>query len=243
MKSSNRIRGEALLVLKLKNISVSYLGKQILRDISTSFETGEIVMVIGANGSGKSTLLKVLAGLIEYDGEIVLPEGVSDVSEVTGYVFQNPETQIIGSTVWEDVIFGLENIGLKKDEMEKRAMHVLRLLELEELKDTDPYYLSGGQKQRLAIASILALQPEFLLLDEVTAMLDKNGKREVVDAVVKLKEEGKGIIVATHELNLFSPYADRCIYIDAGSIVFDGNPNDGIKLYREKIHRQFASKV
>jgi len=96
------------LVLKLKNISVSYANKHILKNISTSFETGEIVMVIGANGSGKSTLLKVLAGLIDYAGEIILPEGINDVSEITGYVFQNPETQIIGSTVWEDVIFGLE---------------------------------------------------------------------------------------------------------------------------------------
>ncbi len=242
-KSSNLPGGEAKLVLKLKNISVSYASKQILKNISTSFETGEIVMIIGANGSGKSTLLKVLAGLIDYAGEIILPEGINDVSEITGYVFQNPETQIIGSTVWEDVIFGLENIGLDKREMEIRANYVLNLLELAELKDADPYYLSGGQKQRLAIASILALQPEFLLLDEVTAMLDKNGKREVVEAVVKLKEAGKGIIIATHELNLFCSYADRCIYIDDGAIVFDGNPSDGIKLYREKVHREFTSKA
>jgi energy-coupling factor transporter ATP-binding protein EcfA2 len=242
-KSSNLSKGEAKLVLKLKNINVSYASKQTLKNISTSFETGEIVMIIGANGSGKSTLLKVLAGLIDYNGEIILPEGINDVSEITGYVFQNPETQIIGSTVWEDVIFGLENIGLDKKEMEARANYVLNLLELAELKDADPYYLSGGQKQRLAIASVLALQPEFLLLDEVTAMLDKNGKREVVEAVVKLKEAGKGIIIATHELNLFSPYADRCIYIDGGTVVFDGNPNDGIKLYREKVHREFTTNA
>jgi len=127
--------------------------------------------------------------------------------------------------------------------MEIRANYVLNLLELAELKDADPYYLSGGQKQRLAIASILALQPEFLLLDEVTAMLDKNGKREVVDAVVKLKEAGKGIIIATHELNLFSPYSDRCIYIDNGAVVFDGNPSDGVKLYRERCTESLLQKL
>ncbi len=230
------------MFLKLTNLNVVHSGKLVLRDISTSFETGEIVMIIGENGSGKSTLLKTLAGLIDYEGEIILPDGYNDVSELTGYVFQNPETQIIGSTVWEDVIFGLENIGLSVEEMQKRATYVLELLELKELSFYDPYYLSGGQKQRLAIASILALQPEFLLLDEVTAMLDKNGKREVVQAIVKLKEMGKGVIVATHELELFLPYVDKCIYIERGTIVFDGNPQDGVKIYKERIHAEFVQK-
>jgi len=230
------------MLLRIKNLNVSHSGRHVLRNISTSFETGEIVMIIGENGSGKSTLLKTLAGLIDFDGEIILPDGYSDLSELTGYVFQNPETQIIGSTVWEDVIFGLENIGLSKEEMEERANYVLKLLELDELKFFDPYYLSGGQKQRLAIASILALQPEFLLLDEVTAMLDKNGKREVVQAIVKLKEMGKGVLVATHEVNLFLPYVDRCIYIDNGTISFDGNPQDGVKIYKERIHSEFAQR-
>jgi len=225
--------------IKLQDVSVNYSGKKVLKGITTTFETGNIVMIIGRNGSGKSTLLKVLAGLIDFAGQIIIPEKYSDISELTGYVFQNPETQIVGSTVFEDVIFGLENIGFSKTEMETRARYVLDLLELSDLKFFDPYYLSGGQKQRLAIASVLALNPEFLLLDEVTAMLDKNGKREVLNAVLKLKETNKGVIVATHELNLFLPYVDRCIYIEDGKIAFDGNPHDGAELYRKAATEKF----
>ncbi len=224
-----------MLELLLRNMSIYHGKKKIMSNVSTYFETGEIVMIVGPNGSGKSTILRALAGLIDYTGEVVLPEGYTDITELTGYVFQNPETQIIGSTVWEDVIFGLENIGLPKSEMEIRAKYVLELLELSELRNSDPYYLSGGQKQRLAIASILALEPEFLLLDEVTAMLDKNGKSEVLDAIIRLREMGKGVILATHELNLFLPIADRCIYLHNGSIVFDGEPIDGVELYRDMV--------
>lgn len=219
----------------LKNLSVYHGKKRIINNISTYFETGKITMIIGPNGSGKSTILRALSGLVDFEGKVLLPDGYNDIAELTGYVFQNPETQIIGSTVWEDVIFGLENIGLSKKEMDKRGNYVLDLLELSNLRNFDPYYLSGGQKQRLAIASILALEPEFLLLDEVTAMLDKNGKREVLDAIVRLKEMGKGVILATHELDLFLPVADRCIYINRGSIVFDGEPIDGVSIYRRMI--------
>lgn len=219
----------------LKNLSVYHGKKRIINNISAYFETGKITMIIGPNGSGKSTILRALSGLVDFEGKVLLPDGYNDIAELTGYVFQNPETQIIGSTVWEDVIFGLENIGLSKKEMDKRGNYVLDLLELSNLRNFDPYYLSGGQKQRLAIASILALEPEFLLLDEVTAMLDKNGKREVLDAIVRLKEMGKGVILATHELDLFLPVADRCIYINRGSIVFDGEPIDGVSIYRRMI--------
>jgi len=219
----------------LKNLSVYHGKKRVINNVSTYFETGKITMIIGPNGSGKSTVLKALSGLVDFYGKVSLPDGYNDIAEITGYVFQNPETQIIGSTVWEDVIFGLENIGLSKEEMDKRGNYVLGLLELSNLRDFDPYYLSGGQKQRLAIASILALEPEFLLLDEVTAMLDKNGKREVLNAIVRLKETGKGVILATHELDLFLPVVDRCIYISGGNIVFDGEPIDGVNMYRQMV--------
>lgn len=223
----------------VRHLSVYHSGVPVLMNVSTYFETGEITMVIGPNGSGKSTLLKALAGLVKYEGEILLPEGYESVDELTGYVFQNPETQIIGSTVFEDVIFGLENIGLPPSEIDRRANYVLELLELSNLRDSDPYYLSGGQKQRLAIASILALEPMFLLLDEVTAMLDKNGKREVLEAIVRLKNLSKGIVIATHELDLFSQIADRCIYIRDGRIVFDGQPADGIEMYKREMGAEF----
>ncbi|MEN3043291.1 MAG: ABC transporter ATP-binding protein [Fervidobacterium sp.] len=223
----------------LRNVTVSFYNRIILNSISTYFKSEEVVLIIGPNGSGKSTLLKVLAGIVEYSGSILVSADGNDLSTLTGYVFQNPETQIIGSTVWEDVIFGLENIGLSKDEMEKRAHYVLELLELDHLRQYDPYYLSGGQKQRLAIASVLALEPEFLLLDEVTAMLDKNGKREVLMAIEKLKSIGKGIVVATHELNLYAPICDRCIFMEDGKILFEGDVKDGIRLYKESAKNQY----
>lgn len=231
-----------MLEIILRNVTVSFSNKVILNSISTYFKSREAILVMGPNGSGKSTLLKVLAGIVDYSGEIEVSDGNLEVSDLTGYVFQNPETQIIGSTVWEDVIFGLENIGLSKDEMEERANYVLELLELSHLRNYDPYYLSGGQKQRLAIASMLALEPEFLLLDEVTAMLDKNGKKEVLLAVEKLKGLGKGIIIATHELNLFAPVCDRCIFIEDGRIIFEGDVQDGIKLYKESAKNQYLSE-
>lgn len=221
--------------LKVEHLFVSKDGRYVLRDVSTSFETGSVVMVIGPNGSGKSTFLRALAGLVEYQGEITVSDVEGNVEESTGYVFQNPETQIVGSTVFEDVIFGLENIGLGKEEMERRAEYVLRLLELWDLRYFDPYYLSGGQKQRLAIASVLALQPKFLLLDEVTAMLDKAGKREVLEAVVKLRDSGNGVVVATHELELFASVADRALYLNDGVIKLDGAPEEVIQEYRHEM--------
>lgn len=221
--------------LNVKHLFVSKDGRYVLRDVSTSFETGSVVMVIGPNGSGKSTFLRALAGLVEYQGEITVSDVEGNVEESTGYVFQNPETQIVGSTVFEDVIFGLENIGLGKEEMERRAEYVLRLLELWDLRYFDPYYLSGGQKQRLAIASVLALQPKFLLLDEVTAMLDRAGKREVLEAVVKLRDSGNGVVVATHELELFASVADRALYLNDGVIKLDGAPEEVIQEYRHEM--------
>lgn len=221
--------------LRLKHLSVVRDGREIVKDVTTYFETGTVVMLIGPNGCGKSTLLRALAGLIEFDGDLVLPEGYRSPEELTGYVFQNPETQIVGSTVFEDVVFGLENIGLSKDEMRRRAEYVLELLELSHLVDFDPYYLSGGQKQRLAIASILALEPEFLLLDEVTSMLDKRGKLEVLQAVVKLRDMNKGIVIATHELELFAPVSDRCIYLNEGRIQLDGSPEDVVDAYKKDV--------
>ncbi len=218
--------------ITLKNVSAKNQWREVLKNINLSFETGKVYMLIGPNGSGKSTLLKIIAGLFPYGGEIISDK---DIREITGYVFQNPETQIIGSTVFEDIIFGLENIGLSKEEINKRANYVLELLELSHLKDFDPFYLSGGQKQRLAIASILSMEPDFLLLDEVTSMLDQKGKKEVCQAINKIVDQGKGVIVATHELERFVNLADECIYIKDGRVVFVGNPRDGVNLYKNEV--------
>ncbi len=140
----------------------------------------------------------------------------------TGYVFQNPETQIVGSTVWEDVIFGLENIGLKREEIEKRALETLKTTGLLDYKDFDPYSLSGGQKQKLAISSILAMRPKFLLLDEPTAMLDKYDRMIIKRLIEQLKKTGIGIILATHHVEIFYDIADRVILMKDGLVKYDG---------------------
>ncbi|QTA38974.1 ABC transporter ATP-binding protein [Thermosipho ferrireducens] len=189
--------------------------------MTLTLKTKEVALLLGENGSGKSTLLKVLAGLYPYKGTISCT-GNADHSDVTGYVFQNPETQIIGSTVWEDVIFGLENIGLKKEEIKKRAEWVLKVVGLYEFKDKDPFLLSGGQKQKLAIASILAMRPEFLLLDEPTAMLDKYDRTAVKELIKEIIRLQKGIIIATHHAEFFFDIAQRVIVLSRGKIIYDG---------------------
>ncbi|EKF48843.1 cobalt ABC transporter ATPase [Thermosipho africanus H17ap60334] len=168
-------------------MEVFYTNKKIIGPINIKFKTNELVLLLGHNGSGKTTFLKALAGVVNFKGEIISSDG-KPFYMATGYVFQNPETQIVGSTVWEDVIFGLENIGLKREEIEERAVETLKITGLLDYKDFDPYSLSGGQKQKLAISSILAMRPKFLLLDEPTAMLDKYDRMIIKRLIEQLKK-------------------------------------------------------
>ncbi|MBO8161547.1 MAG: ABC transporter ATP-binding protein [Thermosipho sp. (in: Bacteria)] len=197
--------------------------------VSLTLHTNELILLLGRNGSGKSTFLKALAGLLNYKGEIITSNGL-DHYFVTGYVFQNPETQIIGSTVWEDVIFGLENIGLPREEIKARAEKALKIVGLYRFKDFDPYNLSGGQKQKLAIASILSMEPDFLLLDEPTAMLDKHDRKIIKSLILELKKLNIGIILATHHANLFFDIADRVLYLENKKIVYDGDIDQFMEL-------------
>lgn len=209
----------------------------IIDRISISFKTNEIVLLLGRNGSGKSTFLKALASLQKYSGKIYTSEGKDPYLE-TGYVFQNPETQIIGSTVWEDVIFGLENIGLPRDEIKKRAEKALKIVGLYKLKDIDPLNLSGGQKQKLAIASILSMEPSFLLLDEPTAMLDKHDRKIIKNLIEELKKLNIGIIIATHHADLFLDITDRILFLSNGKIIFDGKINNYFDLVNRFYHKE-----
>ena len=186
-------------------------------------EIGRFYLLLGRNGSGKTTLLKIMAGLLKPDRGIIRIFGreMEDTTELkihTGYVFQNPITQIIGSTVEEDLAFGLENMGVDPEEMERRIESILEFVELKDHRCSDPMTLSGGQIQRLAIASILILEPDVLLLDEPLGMLDMDGRREVVQLMRKMKDEGKTIVLATHDLDDLD-FADGVIYIDSGRAV------------------------
>ncbi|SHH37586.1 energy-coupling factor transport system ATP-binding protein [Thermosipho atlanticus DSM 15807] len=226
-----------MIELIIENLSVNIGNKKIIDSISTTFKTKELVLLLGRNGSGKSTFLKALAGLTKYSGKIFTSTNEKHYL-VTGYIFQNPETQIIGSTVWEDVIFGLENIGLARDEIKKRAEKALKIVGLYKFKDLDPYVLSGGQKQKLAIASILSMEPYFLLLDEPTAMLDKHDRKIIKILIKELKKLNIGVILATHHSNFFFDIADRIIFLSNGKIVFDGKTNN----YTELIGKLFSKE-
>ncbi|ACJ74699.1 ABC-type cobalt transport system, ATPase component [Thermosipho africanus TCF52B] len=202
-------------------MEVFYTNKKIIGPINIKFKNNELVLLLGHNGSGKTTFLKALAGVVNFKGEIISSDG-KPFYMATGYVFQNPETQIVGSTVWEDVIFGLENIGLEREEIEKRALETLKTTGLLNYKDFDPYSLSGGQKQKLAISSILAMRPKFLLLDEPTAMLDKYDRMIIKRLIEQLKKTGIGIILATHHVEIFYDIADRIILMKDGLVKYDG---------------------
>ena len=200
-------------------MSLEIEGVRILKNVNLTIEKGSSYLLVGRNGSGKTSLLRVMAGLISpTSGKIFIDDReVKDVLElrsVTGYIFQNPQTQVIGCTVEEDVAFGLENLGLDREVMKKRVEEVLKEVELLELRCEEPITLSGGQLQRLAIASVIALEPSFLLLDEPLSMLDERSKEDVLSLLKKF-HRSKGLVVATHDIEHYD-FCDYVIYMDNG---------------------------
>ncbi|EMA6344578.1 energy-coupling factor ABC transporter ATP-binding protein [Bacillus cytotoxicus] len=225
--------------LRVQNVSFQYPGATAyaLKDVSFSLNEGEWVSVIGQNGSGKSTLAKLLNGLflpesgtITVNGTMILSEEtVWDIRKQIGMVFQNPDNQFVGTTVQDDVVFGLENVGMPREQMVERMKQALHLVRMEEFLHEEPHSLSGGQKQRVAIAGILALQPSVLILDEATSMLDPKGRVEVVETVRQLVDE-KGITVLsiTHDLEE-AVQSDRIIILNKGEILEEGTPQQIFK--------------
>lgn len=220
--------------LSVKNISFQYPGatSYALKDVSFSLYEGEWVSVIGQNGSGKSTLAKLLnglflpeAGTITVNERTVLSEEtVWDIRKQIGMVFQNPDNQFVGTTVQDDVAFGLENIGVPREEMIERMTKALHLVRMEAFQNAEPHTLSGGQKQRVAIAGVLALQPTILILDEATSMLDPQGRREVMETVRDLvTTKGITVLSITHDLEEVAQ-ADRVIILNQGEIIEEGTP-------------------
>lgn len=204
-----------------------------LKGISFEVEEGEFIGIVGRNLAGKSTLCQALVGLVphfykgaysgkvEVSGMSVLNSNISELSRKIGIVFQNPFTQITGAklTVYEEVAFGLENMGIERKEMVKRIEYVLHLLDLEKYKDRNPFELSGGQMQRLAIASIIAMKPGIIVLDEPTSQLDPQGAEEVFKAVQSLSREGITIIMVEHKVEKIAQYTDRVMLMSDGGIV------------------------
>lgn len=205
-----------------------------LRGVNLDIEEGSFVAILGHNGSGKSTFAKLMNGiLLPSDGTVYISdmktsdeEHLWDVRKTAGMVFQNPDNQIIGNVVEEDVGFGPENLGVPTDEIWKRVEESLTATGMISYRAHSPNKLSGGQKQRVAIAGVMAMQPECIVLDEPTAMLDPNGRKEVLRAVRKLNEEkGVTVILITHYMEEVV-FADRVFVMDSGRLVMQGTPRE-----------------
>ncbi len=205
-------------MIKTNNLSYSYNKKDlVLKNINIEFNPGEITMIIGKNGAGKSTLLSCLANINPYQGELLIDqEDVKKMDNVAfrkkvGIVFQNPNNQIIFNSIEEEFKFVLHNLGLEYNE--KEIIKVLKMISMEKYFHANPYELSMGQKQRICLASVLITKPNYLLLDEITAMLDYQGKKTLYKIILNLKHDGLGLIMGTNILDELV-YADRIIILD-----------------------------
>ena len=226
-------------LIELKNVTFTYDGddeeekrQSALTDIDLTINKGEFVAVLGHNGSGKSTLAKLCNAVYEPTEGTVTVKGIVSGSEenddkirrVVGMVFQNPDNQIVATIVEDDVAFGPENLGIEPKEIRKRVDNALKSVNMYELRHREPHKLSGGQKQRVAIAGVLAMQTECIVLDEPTAMLDPMGRAEVMSTVHRLnKELGITVVLVTHFMEE-AVGADRIVVMDSGRIVMDGTP-------------------
>lgn len=221
-------------IITVKHIKYKYDqddARLALNDVSFSIKEGEWVSIVGSNGSGKSTLAKTLNGLINpqegevsIDGHLLNPENVWDIRERVGIVFQNPDNQFVGATVEDDVAFGLENLGIDRQEMIKRINQSLTQVGMIEFSNKEPARLSGGQKQRVAIAGIIALRPRIIILDEATSMLDPMGRQEVLNTVREIKEqENLTVLSITHDIDEAAA-SDRVLVMQEGQLIQEGRP-------------------
>lgn len=230
---------------KLEDISYKYplTEENILKNITIGIEKGEFWAVIGKNGSGKTTLCNVLRRFSpdfykgELTGRIILENKelkdytVKEIVQKIGFVFQNPFTQISGvkETVFEEIAFGLENLGLEASHIKNKVEETLELLHIKELRHKNPYELSGGQGQKVALASIIAMEPEILIIDEPTSQLDPQGTEEIFKIINMLAEKGKTIILVEHKIELIGEYAEKVIVLDEGEIILKGDTKDVLK--------------
>lgn len=223
-----------MALIEVNNLFFGYeKDKRIINDVSFSINKGEYVSLIGPNGSGKSTLAKLIDYLIEpqkgkivIDGIEVNSKNVMQIRQKIGIVFQNPDNQFIGSTVEDDIAFGLENRNVDTKKMKELVYKFAKRVGMENFLDKSPSELSGGQKQRVAIAGILALDLKILILDEATSMLDPEGVNEIRELISEIKNENKDLTVISITHNMDEAYeSDRIIVLNNGKIVQDGEPN------------------
>ena len=244
-------------VISIKNIHFNYQDqdtREALSDVSLDVYEGEWLAIIGHNGSGKSTLAKMMNGLLEassgeiyIDGQLLTEDTVYEARRKVGMVFQNPDNQFVGTTVEDDIAFGLENIGMPSDEMVRKINTSLEMVRMTKFKEKEPARLSGGQKQRVAIAGMIALAPKVVILDEATSMLDPQGRYEVISTIQQLhKEKGITVISITHDLDE-AAQADRVLLMEGGKVNRIGKPSEifemGTALVDKGLDVPFSEKL
>lgn len=251
------MKGLAQPVISIKNIHFNYQNqdtREALSDVSLDVYEGEWLAIIGHNGSGKSTLAKMMNGLLDassgeiyIDGQLLAEETVYEARRKVGMVFQNPDNQFVGTTVEDDIAFGLENIGMPRDEMIQKINASLEMVRMTKFKEKEPARLSGGQKQRVAIAGMIALAPKVVILDEATSMLDPQGRFEVISTIQQLhKDKGITVISITHDLDE-AAQADRVLLMEGGKVNRIGKPSEifemGTALVDKGLDVPFSEKL
>ena len=230
-----------MTIIETKNLTYTYPGgtKPSINNVSINVEKGEFVLITGPSGCGKTTLCRCFNGLIPhfYQGELkgeITVAGMDTTTHEThtiaksvGLVFQNPENQLFALSIEKDVAFGLENLGMPREEMREKVDWALKQTDIYELRERSPHEVSGGQQQRVAIAAVLAMQPEIIVLDEPTSFLDPLSAEKIFEVIHELnKKLGITVVLVEHRLDLTAKYADHIIIMNEGSVCFDGKPRE-----------------
>jgi energy-coupling factor transporter ATP-binding protein EcfA2 len=236
-------------MIRIRNLSFSYKEEPVLRNVNADIDKGEFIGIAGATGSGKTTFALCLNGIIphsitgkfsgsvEISGKNTISHKTFELAKHVGLVFQDPDSQIFSIEVKDEISFGPENLGLKKDEIVKRVDRALEMVKIKDLKNRETFALSMGQKQKVCIASVLAMDPDILILDEPTSQLDFRSTKEIYDILKNLHSEGKTIIIIEHKADWLLRYASRIMVLDKGKFVLDGKPLEVFRNYEtlEKI--------
>lgn len=222
-------------MIEIKNLKFKYQGAEnyALNNMNLTIPQGQYIAVLGHNGSGKSTLSKLISGLFKptegeiiVDGTLISKQTLKQVRKKIGIIFQNPDNQFIGSTVEDDIAFGLENQKVDRSMMKGIIQDLSKRVGMADYLTWEPHSLSGGQKQRVAIASVLALNPDIIIFDEVTSMLDPKGKTEVLKIIKEIQEKkDKTLISITHDMDE-AIQADLCLVLSGGKLIAQGHPRD-----------------
>jgi energy-coupling factor transporter ATPase len=230
-----------MAIIETRNLTYSYPSatKPSIVDVSIKVEKGEFVLITGPSGCGKTTLCRCFNGLVPhfYEGELkgeisvagldTLNHHTFEMAKHVGLVFQNPENQLFALSVEKDVAFGLENIGIPREEIRKKVDWALNLTGIYDLRERSPHEISGGQQQRVAIAAVLAMEPEIIVLDEPTSFLDPLSAEKIFEVIYELnKKQGITVILVEHRLDLTAKYANHLIVMDEGKVRFEGTPRD-----------------